>query len=74
MDKKPKRTIYTRIVSRSKNKTKYPGVTAWYNDFKALIRYKGKVHTIGIYATAQEAHKAYLRTAKALGLKIRVKK
>lgn len=69
-----KRTIYSRVVSKSRNSTGLPGVTAWYNDFKALIRYKGKTHTIGIYASAVEAHKAYMRTAKALGLKIRVRK
>lgn len=68
------RTIYNRIVSKSRNSTGYAGVMKHWNDFVAVIKYKGRTHRIGVYSSALEAHKAYLRTARQLGIKIKVKK
>lgn len=68
-----KHNIYNRIVSRSKNKTGYPGVRKYLGDYAAVLRYNGKTHMLGIKRTPEEAHKLYVRTCKALGIKVRVK-
>lgn len=68
------RIIKQRTVLKSNNKTGYPGVIPYYHDFMARIRVGGKVHTLGIYATAEAAYRAYLKTAHDLKIKITVKK
>lgn len=73
MDIKPKRTIKSRILSRTKNRTGFPGVVQVYNDYAAIIRVSGKTHRIGLYRTASEAYAAYCKTAKDLGIKLRFK-
>lgn len=70
----PKRTFKSRILYKSKNATGWPGVTRYLGDYAAVIKVKGVSHSLGIYASAEAAHKAYLRTCKSLGIKVKVKK
>lgn len=73
MEPKTKRTIYSRVLTKGKNKTGYVGVMKRWNDYVAQIRIRGRTHVIGIYATPQAAHKAYMKTCKSLGIKVKFK-
>jgi hypothetical protein len=42
------------------NKTGFTGVTIWKTKFKAEIRLNKKGYYLGLFDTAEEAHKAYL--------------
>lgn len=68
------RTTKTRTVRLSKNKTGLPGVSRYHNDYVARIRYGKRELFLGYYATAHAAFEAYLKAARELGIKIRVRK
>ncbi len=64
----------TRYIDLSRSKYHLTGVSKYFNDWVAKVKYQGKVHKIGIYPTAEAAHQAYLRTCKALGITVKTKK
>ncbi len=68
------RTIYNRVVSGARNKTGKAGVKKFLGDYIAVISVSGKTYQIGIYATVEAAHQAYLKTARDLGIKIKQRK
>jgi hypothetical protein len=67
------KTKQTRTIHLSRSKYGLTGTKKFFNDWIAQIRVNGKTHKIGIYPTAHAAHMAYLRTAKALGIKVKIK-
>jgi len=62
-----------RYIDLNRSKYHLTGVSKYFNDWVAKIKYQGKVHKIGIYSTPEAAHQAYLKTCKALGIKVKTK-